>query len=359
MIEFRLLHYGEFDQAIALADKTFRDGGQISMGDAFPQVFSPELNQSYGAFINKELVSFIGLVPSVIHLESAEIQSYSIGAVCTHPNHRKKGFASILLDKVIEHVDRAKASILFVSGDLPIYQKAGCTYYGERNQYEFQKGDLQRAEGYSIRELLPIDWFELRRLNESRKVYVDQSIFDFAVLHQSKGFASIHKLEHKILVAESGNGINGFVVLGVPNSSTSQSPARLIEWGGEPQAIHALLANSFHYGVNTLKISIPTYETELNGLLVSYEKTVAAFPGTIKITNLNLLLKQLGPYLNGKLKIEATNQNKWKLFFHDKSFTVDDAALEKMILQGDPHLDPDLQGIFPIPLPFPEGLNYV
>ncbi|MEH7095800.1 GNAT family N-acetyltransferase [Neobacillus vireti] len=359
MIEFRLLHYDEFDQAIALADKTFRDDEQISMGDAFPYVFSHELSQSYGAFINNELVSFIGLVPSVIHLESAEIRAYSIGAVCTHPNHRKKGFASILLEKVIAHVKRAKASILFVSGDLPIYRKAGCTFYGERNVYEFQKGDLPIAGGYSIREFLPYDWFELRKLNEARKVYVDQSIFDFAVLHQSKGFASIHKLEHKILVAESGNEIKGFIVLGVPNSSTNQTPARLIEWGGDPQAIHALLANSFQHGVNTLKLSIPTYETELNGLLGSFEKTVAAFPGTIKITNLNLLLKQLQPYFNGKIKIEKAEQNYMKLLFHDKSLVVDDAALEKMILQGNPNLDADLQGIFPIPLPFPEGLNYV
>lgn len=359
MIEFRLLHYDEFDQAIALADKTFRDGGQISMGEAFPQVFSPGLNQSYGTFINNELVSFIGLVPSVIHLESAEIQAYSIGAVCTHPNHRKKGFASILVDKVIAHVERAKASILFVSGDLPIYRKAGCTNYGERNLYEFEKGDLPIAEGYSIREWLPFDWFELRRLNETRKVYVDQSIFDFAVLHQSKGFASIHKLEHKILAAGTGNELKGFVVLGVPNSATAQSPARLIDWGGEAHAIHALLARSFQHGVNSLKISIPTYEVELNGLLGSFEKTVAAFPGTIKITNLNMLLNQLGPYLNGKIKIEEANQNQWKLLFQDKSLIVDNAALEKIILQGDPNLDLDLQGIFPIPLPFPEGLNYV
>lgn len=362
MIEVRLLK-SEFEnaQAIRLADKVFRDEEHKSMGEAFPQVFSPELNQSYGVFIKNELVSYIGLVPSVIHLGDAEIQAYSIGAVCTDPDHRKKGFASMLLDRVFTHVQRADASILFVSGSLPMYIKAGCSFYGKLYKYEINKGDLLVTEGYTVRELSSFDWFYLRKLLHSRPVYFEQSIYDFSVLYKAAGFASIHKMKHKILVAESENQIKGFVVFAVPNSSlgSGDQPARVIEWGGEPQAIQTILANSFQCGIKSLKCSFPIHEKEINKLLNSLEKTDAPFPGTIKITNLDLLLKQAEPFFRGKVKIVDVDNSSKKLIYNQKSVILDNASLEKLILQGNPTLDGYLNDIFPIPLPFPEGINYV
>ncbi|MFP5108729.1 GNAT family N-acetyltransferase [Neobacillus sp. C211] len=362
MIDVRLLKSEfEYEQAIRLADKVFRDEEHKSMGEAFPQVFSRELNQSYGAFINDELVSYIGLVPSIIHLGDAEIQAYSIGAVCTHPNHRKKGYASLLLDKILTHVQRSEASILFVSGNLPMYLKAGCSYYGKLNKYEINKGDLLGTEGYLVRELSPFDWFYLRKLLHARPVYVEQSIYDFSVLYKAAGFASIHKMKHKILVAESENAIKGFVVLAVPNSSLGSGDqlARVIEWGGEPQAIQTILVNSFQCGIKSLKCSFPMHEKEINKLLNSLEKTDAPYPGTIKITNLDLLLNQAEPFFRGKVKIVDVDNSSKKLIFNQKSIILDNISLEKLILQGDPKLDGYLNDIFPIPLPFPEGLNYV
>ncbi|MEH7745696.1 GNAT family N-acetyltransferase [Neobacillus drentensis] len=361
-IEVRLLNSEfEFAQAIRLADQVFRDDEHKSMGKAFPHLFSPELNQSYGVFINNELVSYIGLVPSVIHLESAEILAYSIGAVCTHPDHRKKGFASMLLDWVFTHVQRTDASLLFVSGSLPIYIKAGCSFYGKLNKYEIKKGDLLEKEGCSVRELSPFDWFHLRKLFQSRPVYFEQSIYDFSILNKAAGYASIFKMEHKILVAETEYELRGFVVLGVPNpsSSSGKQPARVIEWGGDPQAIKSILTKSFHIDITSLKCSIPVHEKELNQLLISLEKTVAPYPGTIKITNLDLFLKQVEPFLHRKIELIDLDINRKKLIFNQKSIILDNVSLEKLILQGDPNLDDYLNEIFPIPLPFSKGLNYV
>jgi GNAT superfamily N-acetyltransferase len=362
MIDVRLLKSEfEYEQAIRLADKVFRDEEHKSMGEAFPQVFSRELNQSYGVFIKNELVSYIGLVPLVIHLGDAEIQAYSIGAVCTDPDHRKKGFASMLLDRVFTHVQSADASILFVSGSLPMYIKAGCSFYGKLYKYEINKGDLLGTEGYLVRELSPFDWFYLRKLLQARPVYFEQSIYDFSVLYKAAGFASIHKMKHKIVVAESENEIKGFVVLAVPNSllGSGDQLARVIEWGGEPQAIQTILVNSFQCGIKSLKCSFPIHEKEINKLLNSLEKTDAPYPGTIKITNLDMLLKQAEPFFRGKVKIVDDDNSGKKLIFNQKSIILDNVSLEKLILQGDPNLDGYLNDIFPIPLPFPEGLNYV
>ena len=71
------------------------------------------------------------------------------------------------------------------------------------------------------------------------------------------------------------------------------------------------------------------------------------------------MLKQLEPILRGKIEIEDIDENHKKLIFNQRSMTVDNATLERLILLGAPDLNCYLKEIFPIPLPFPEGLNYV
>jgi hypothetical protein len=166
-------------------------------------------------------------------------------------------------------------------------------------------------------------------------------------------------MNHKILVAEAENTIKGFVVLGISDSSRGETTSRVIEWAGNPRSILAVLAEVFNYGINAIRLSVPFYELELNRLLHSIKRTAAPFPGTIKVTNLKLLLKQLGPFLNGKIEIKDVDENYKELIVNQKSVLIEVSALEKLILQGDHNLDTDLNDIFPIPLPFPEGLNYV
>ncbi|MDF2719466.1 MAG: acetyltransferase, family, partial [Paenibacillus sp.] len=60
MEEIRLLRPDEFRAAAALADLVFRDADHKSMGDAYPNAFSPSLLQSYGAFVDGSIVSFVG-----------------------------------------------------------------------------------------------------------------------------------------------------------------------------------------------------------------------------------------------------------------------------------------------------------
>jgi predicted acetyltransferase len=359
MIEYRLLTVNEYDKAIALADRVFRDAEHISMGEAFPQVFSPALNQSYGAFLNGELITFIGLVPSVVYVGPAEIQAYSIGAVCTDPEYRKKGHADTLLKKIFDHVRKANASVLFVSGTLPMYLKAGCSFYGRLNKYEIQESDLVNKEDYIVREMLPFDWFQLRKLMSSRFVHFEQSILEFSTLNLARGFASIHKMNHKVLVAESGNEIKGFLIFAVPSSASKNVPARVIEWGGAEDAVCAILEKSFQYGGKTIKFSVPAYENKLNQLLSSVKKEETVYPGTVKIMNLELFLEQLEPFLSGKMEIKNVDENHKELRINQKLITLDNDALEKWLLLGEQNSDFFLNNIFPIPLPFPEGLNYV
>lgn len=72
-----------------------------------------------------------------------------------------------------------------------------------------------------------------------------------------------------------------------------------------------------------------------------------------------MLLKQAEPFFRGKVKIVDVDNSSKKLIYNQKSVILENASLEKLILQGNPTLDGYLNDIFPIPLPFPEGINYV
>ncbi|MEH7253745.1 GNAT family N-acetyltransferase [Neobacillus niacini] len=359
MAEYRLLQQGEFQQAIDLADRVFRKEGHLSMGIAFPQVFSTALNQSYGAFIDEKLVSFIGLVPSLLHIEGAEVQAFSIGAVCTEPDFRKRGLANTLLQIIFEHVNKSGASVLFISGNLPIYMKQGCNYYGKMNQYKIQQGALHIEEEYSVRELQPYDWFQMRNLSHNRPIRYEQSIYEMALLNESAGFASIFKMKHKVLVAEENQELKAFLVFGIPYHEQENVDKRVIEWGGDPKAIRCLLAEAFKYGLNSLLVNIPAFETALNEEFDLLERVVEPYPGTMKIMNLDLLLKQLSSYFEGKVEILTEDINHKRLIFKQNSVVISNQELEELILKGNGNFDSYLHNIFPIPFPFPQGLNYV
>ncbi|MEH7226076.1 GNAT family N-acetyltransferase [Bacillus sp. JJ1566] len=360
MVEYRLLEENDFQQAIDLADKVFRKEGHVSMGVAFPQVFSSALNQSYGAFMDDQLVSFIGLVPSVLHIGDAEVQAYSIGAVCTEPSYRRQGLANTLLEMIFEHVNKSGASVLFISGDLPIYIKQGCTFYGKMNQYKIRKGDLASNKSYLVRELGPYDWFQLRNLSHNRQVRYEQTIYEMAQLNKAAGFASIFKMKHKVLVAEENHEIKAFLVFGLPYHDQDSVDSRVIEWGGDPVAILTLLSEAFTYGLDSLVLNLPTFERDLVQKLDSLlEKVEQTYPGTMKIMNLDVLLNQLGPYLQGKLEISTVDKNNKRLTFKGYSVIMSNHDIEELILKGNKIGDLDVKDIFPISFPFPQGWNYV
>ncbi|WP_077618128.1 GNAT family N-acetyltransferase [Bacillus sinesaloumensis] len=356
MVEYRLLEENDLKQAIELADKVFRKEGHVSMGIAFPQVFSSALHQSYGAFVDGKLVSFIGLVPSVLHIEDAEVQAYSIGAVCTDPAYRKKGFANRLLQMIFDHANKSGASVLFVSGDLPLYLKQGCTFYGKMNQYTIHQGELKPEKTYTVRELQPTDLFTMRKLSRGRSIRYEQSIYEIAQLNASAGFASIFKMKHKVLLAEENNKVKAFLVFAVPYHEQENVDSRIIEWGGDPEAIQSLIAEAFTYGIQTLLFNLPNYEKDMvQKLGIVLEKKEQLFPGTMKIMNLDLLLQQLTPYFNEKLQISKVDEHTRKIIYKNESVLISNAELEELIVKG----NNTGNSIFPIPFPFPQGLNYV
>jgi GNAT superfamily N-acetyltransferase len=84
----------------------------------------------------------MGLVPGLIRVGLACLRLYSFGSVCSHPDHRGKGYAGLLLEQALNHIDRADASLLLVSEDRSLYRRAGCLPFGSVKRYEITSNFL-------------------------------------------------------------------------------------------------------------------------------------------------------------------------------------------------------------------------
>src|SRR4051812_3407039 len=115
MTEIRFANNEELKQAAALADSVFRDSEQTSMGVAFPQIFSAGLNQSMAAFEAGKLVAFMGLVPNIINVGHSQLQIHCLGSVCTDPEYRGKGHASLILEQIYAFIKQSGSCMLLVS----------------------------------------------------------------------------------------------------------------------------------------------------------------------------------------------------------------------------------------------------
>ncbi|NOU73053.1 GNAT family N-acetyltransferase [Paenibacillus sp. LMG 31458] len=383
MEEVRLLRTNEFKAAVRLSDAVFRDAEQVSMGRAYPSVFSPGLGQSFGYFIGGRLVSFAGLVPSQIHIGPATLSVYSIGSVCTDPDYTGRGYAGEVLRAIKEHSLQAGAALIVVSGAGGIYERVGCRPFGQVASFCIEatsKDSIRKiasAELLHIREMAPIDWFEIARLAGERSVRYGQSLWDLAALIHAEPLASNRKLHHKVWVATGQGRLHGYAVACVPSASYTQPRGRptVIEWGGRPDIVAAIIANGYEREqLEEMEIAIPWHEKELTFM---FESSACAckrsrMKGTAMVVHAEILIRQLAPYLQQKndeafrqLQVATLSDGSNRLSWKGQTFTCSDQEILSLLFDHEPKLsmsDKMKSGIlklFPVPFPSTSGLNYI
>ncbi|SEP77543.1 Predicted N-acetyltransferase YhbS [Virgibacillus subterraneus] len=361
-MDIRHLKEQEFEQAIELSNQTFREKDHTSMGDAFPQVFSKQLNQSFAAFDGDQLVSFIGLVPSKMIIGNAALNTFSIGSVCTHSDYQGQGISTAILKKVYEFINQAGASLLFVSGDRGLYRRNDCYHFGKVYNYKIDNiPDEQNYKG-SVRKGSATDLFQVDDLIKAKEVRYETNIWEWAMLLDAGGYASIFKQKQALYVAENHGTIEAYVVIGVPENES----AIVTDWGGNPEAIRGilteLLANNV---VPKIDLTVP-WQDSLHDKLSDLPFKVEQNGGTVHIVNAERLIEQVMPYLMEKnlavvekLTITSKDGNV-TLQYNESQVTLLPADLVKVLFDFQVNVElGNLKTLFPIPIPSTEGLYYV
>ncbi|QJD87294.1 GNAT family N-acetyltransferase [Cohnella herbarum] len=378
MAEIRFVEEKEIGSAAALADLVFRDEEQTSMGVAFPFIFSGNFGSSVGAFEDGKLAAFMGLVPSELQIGKAVLPLFSMGAVCTHPDYRGRGYAGDMLKLAFEHIAASGASLLYVSGDRSLYRRHGCHRFGSVRNYSIKPGqfmETEQAGSASYRKFRESDRFRLQALADDAFARYRRGLYETALLIRSESLASISKLRNETYVAESEGSIAAYAVVAMPAEHPTQSSPFVVEWGGD--AVKAAQLLSFiqeSRGLSELRVAVPFHDSDMQEALQRVPYTEGTNTGTVKIIDPKRLLTQLAPYLkekNNEVAPRITLDNvkgeegAAELRIDDNSIRLTSEELVSVLFD----LDPDVAAIaqyremlgklFPIPLPYAAGLNFV
>lgn len=378
MAEIRFVEEKEMGIAAALADLVFRDEEQTSMGFAFPFIFSGNFGCSIGAFEEDRLVAFMGLVPSELQIGNAALPLFSMGAVCTHPDYRGRGYAGGMLKLAFEHIATSGGSLLFVSGDRSLYRRQGCHCFGAVRHYAITPGQLAETElagSVSVREFRESDRFRLQALADEAFARYRRGLYETAQLIRSESLAGIYKLKNETYVAESEGTVAAYAVVAMPAEYLGGTTPFVVEWGGDAVQAGQLLSRIVESrGLSELRVAVPFHDEQMQEALHGISYTEGTNSGTLKVIDPKRLLAQLAPYLYEKNDEAASRvavenmegmDGAGELRIDENSIRLSSEELVSVLFD----LDPDVPAIaahretlgklFPIPLPYASGLNFV
>ncbi|NHN31440.1 GNAT family N-acetyltransferase [Paenibacillus agricola] len=381
-MEIRLVKNDELSQAVRLADDIFRTTGQSSMGKSFPLLFQPGISHSYGAFEDGMLVSFMGLVPSIMQVGKAKLHVFSMGAVCTHPNYRGQGIAGQLLDRCKLHADEAGASLLFISGDRSLYTRVHCYPFGQTERFTLDAesaarlkitamalddGSIGGSSPLILRSLEAKDMFALHAAAAAREVKYEQSMSDLAQLIDAEAYASCLRLSHQTLVGARLTGsVESFAVIAVPDPthSTDSKPPTIIESAGPAAQVGILLADAVErWNLPLLEIPVGWHQQQLIQLLqkAAVPSVTKANSGTVYVVNPQRVFDQaaVNSLYEGQLHCSTQMDGSYRLEAGETTITMTPSELVSLFFDPASSHRTRIPEWSTIPLPYTNGLYYI
>lgn len=338
------------------------------MEKEFPLLLSKK-NAENMRIIKKEgkIISAVNFLPRKILIEGTPISVGSIGAVCTHPDCRGKGYSSKNLKDVEKRMKKIGINVCLISGTRNLYKKMGAERVKNCRRYRIfaEVSDLK----FIVREYKGEDLISLEKIYNSCGTRYLREETDFETLIESGTFP-FGDTSYKKYVLEDENGLRGYIILKKTSEGIEVKEAK-----GEGQEIFDSLAFlGTRLGVNKIDYILSYGEQAPTGYLGEEEY----LSGTIKIIDFKGLIEELKPYFrqylkneevdflkveeaNGryslslgteKLEIES-HKELLKLIFEK---TSEQKISEKNINKG--KLEGFIDLVFPLPFPWTKNLNY-
>lgn len=367
MAEYRVAKPAEVNEVVRLADLIFRESRNIapSMGRQFPTLFAKgNASNLYIAEEDEKIVSHIGIKKSPIIVYGHKISMASMGAVCTHQDYQGEGIATKLLYETFDSLYEQGISLLTISGGRGLYRRNGAVDSMGTTDFNIrEKLDIPDCSGISYQLLDDED--DISRLSKiyyREAIRYERRIEEFNILFKAKPMVlEPDKTPFTAVVAYSEKHPfdDGMAyVLGFKNA---ENIFNVIEYAGERSTILGIINYILEdTKVQGIYIRIPRQDRVLINMLDSLqvEGSDSSSGRTIRIVNKETLWIEIYPII----------KESWKGIDVPKSLgdlpkdVVEDVGSLTSFIFGNCDRTQYGKGwdrVFPLPLPYHSGLNYI
>jgi GNAT superfamily N-acetyltransferase len=357
----------------------------ISIDRIFPHVFCESNIDNLRIIVcDGKVVSHLAIWEGLLYFYGIQLKIGLIGCVCTHPDYRMRGYASMLVSDAFTKLRRDDVDLVMVSGARMLYSRVGCVESGILYDYVIpaDRAELfkDRIGGVEIEEYRGDDALDLVELYQREPIRFRRSYDEFKLLVdriftvsvEAKGYASIY-LSYKM-----GRVISYVVLLRWPGSSL----ATVIEYAGSRTGILSMLYDTARmHGVDRIRLQIPYGEWDLVASLESYGlKPEASYaPASFAILNPPVFIEKIKPYIEERIGVGldfkvSPRDGYIELYASGESMKLKDSRMLTALVFGRPsiirNLDDDdiaidmdripriFRRVFPLPS-IRYGLNYI
>jgi GNAT superfamily N-acetyltransferase len=403
----------EFDEVTELVNLVFHGGrpDPPTMKDNFPMLFSDwNLNNLRIIVEDDKVVSHIGVSQREISVHGCRTRVGSIGSVCTHPDYRGRGFATMLLEDTIKMLDADGATVMIISGGRGLYQRAGCRGVGKRYNFNINRSDWDKFP--STNNPLPpfgrgmdieiVSYQEAEHLKQFAEIQQREAIRFLRPVDDFKAMLDVIVMRRElgqrndVLAIQREGTCFAYMVMSIDKKRDSEELiCRIGEYGGSRLAIISAIkilfgkiSSSFLFDFNELSVGALPQDTEFLYILeaLGLQPSVNALAGTMRIINFEKLMEHFTPYIQQRLgrktaealqfkcakpsRESGTSDGKHLFQIEDEQFIIENEAdlvrlilgapdnAELKIMPTEGKLAEVLREILPLPFVWP-GLNFV
>ena len=165
----------EIEDLIAHVNLVMREevGSAPSFALDWPYVITREnLENIRVVLVDDHIVSSTAIVPHETSIGGVNLRIGGINGVSTHPDYRRRGYASRILEACIDHMRDLGCHLSLLSTGVPSwYRKLGWEYAGKTHVYRFDRGNrgfLASDPGLVMRTAEPSDFGSIAAIHAGR-----------------------------------------------------------------------------------------------------------------------------------------------------------------------------------------------
>ncbi|NRF94516.1 GNAT family N-acetyltransferase [Paenibacillus frigoriresistens] len=377
----RAARIDEIDILVDLADRTFREPGQTSMGIAYATLFAKE-NADHLLVMEEEgvLATLVGLLQTDLSIEGCAIRVVSMGSVCTEPAFRGRQYADTLFKMSLEKCVEDSTHLMLVSGNRSLYLRNDCVEVGAVNSFTISASEQWpglKLDGSNL-TVRPYDEAQdipfLIALVKSEAAYYKRTEEEFALLIRSAAVSSNESAEQHVWIAFEPDGeAAGYIVYGLMEKN-GVSSAKVIEYAGSDRAVIHLLQQIYdRFEVKHVEVPVMGDRPALSEILASAGCSFIEthIPGTIRMINFPGLWGALQPYMVERIGEAALSElrviqtsNGYRIQYRGQTHTVDNRGATRLVFNGPQMTAPSelkdiLSKLFPLNWVYTCNLNFV